>query len=166
MSRAEIPDFDGPIQASRGKCVGVLWVDRKPHDIVAVTLENLDTLPAFFPIPQPDCHVIGTGDDERLCGMNGDRSDVVRVGFKRSDLLGCVVVVHAQLEIIATTHNPVLSSDEATSAHGHIGKFERFDDRLKRALEDCLSNIARVYPEPRVKSATQIRKVVVYTCVS
>lgn len=131
VSRAEIPNLDGPIQASRGKCVGVLWVDRKTHDIVTVTLENLDALPAFFPVPQSDCHVIGAGENERLCRVNGNRSNVVRVGFKRSDLLGCVVVVHAQLEIIATAHNPVLPSDKATSAHGYIGKFERFDDRLK-----------------------------------
>lgn len=37
---------------------------------------------------------------EGLCGVDGDGTDVIRMGLEGGDLLGCVVVVDAQLEVI------------------------------------------------------------------
>lgn len=62
--------------------------------------------------------------------MHDNGTDVVRVGFEGGNLLGCVVVVDAELEVIAATHNPVLAGDEATRSYGNIGQFKRLDDCL------------------------------------
>ncbi|PIA93759.1 hypothetical protein CB0940_04145 [Cercospora beticola] len=63
--------------------------------------------------------------------MNDDGSDVVGVCFEAGDLLGSVVVVDSELEVIAAAYYPVLSCDEATCSHRHIGQFERLYDRLR-----------------------------------
>lgn len=58
---AQIPNLDGSVQACRGKSVGILGVNGEAHDVMAVTLEDLDALPAALPVPKLDCHVIGGG---------------------------------------------------------------------------------------------------------
>jgi hypothetical protein len=45
------PDLDGPIETGRCEGVGVLGVDGQTHDVVPMTFEDLDALPALFPIP-------------------------------------------------------------------------------------------------------------------
>jgi hypothetical protein len=42
------------------------------------------------------------GQDEGLCGVHSNGADVVWVCLERCDLLRCVVVVYAQLEVIGT----------------------------------------------------------------
>lgn len=50
-----------------------------------MTLESLLALPAHLPIPQFDGHVITGCQNERLRGMDTDRSDVVWVGLEARD---------------------------------------------------------------------------------
>ena len=69
---AKVPDLDGSVQTSRCKSVGILRVNRHAHDIVAVTLEDLNTLPTLLPIPKLDCHVIGGSKDERLSRVDSN----------------------------------------------------------------------------------------------
>nr|POF00933.1 phosphatidylglycerol/phosphatidylinositol transfer protein [Quercus suber] len=101
-----------------------------------MTFENLHALPTTFPIPKLDRHVVASGQDKRLCGMHNDGTDVIRMCLEGGDLLIGVVVVDAQLEVIATAYNPVFPSDEATSANGHIGELEGLDDRLRLVRPD------------------------------
>lgn len=63
--------------------------------------------------------------------MYNESTNVIGVGFKRSDLLGGVIVVDAQLEIIAAANDPVLPGNEATSANRDVGELESFDDGLR-----------------------------------
>ena len=100
MRGAKAPDLHGAVQARRGERIRVLGVDRQAHNIMAVTLVHLNALPALLPIPQLDGHVIGGGEDKRLGRVDGNRANVVGMGLERSDLLGGVVVVDTELEVI------------------------------------------------------------------
>jgi hypothetical protein len=91
--RSKAPDLDSSIKTSRSKGVCILGVDGQTHDIVTMTLKDLHTLPTLLPIPKLDGHVIGGSQDERLCGVNGDSSNVVGVRLEGGDLLGGVVIV-------------------------------------------------------------------------
>jgi len=62
--------------------------------------EYLHTFPTFVPVPQLYGHVIGGSEDEGLGGMYDYRTDVVGVCFEGGYLLGGVVVVDSQLEIV------------------------------------------------------------------
>ena len=100
MGRAEVPDLHGPVQTRGGESVGILWVDRHAHNIVAMAFEHLYALPALLPVPKLNCHVIGGCEHKRLGGVDGNRTDVIRVCFKGRDFFGCVVVVDPELEVI------------------------------------------------------------------
>ena len=50
--------------------------------------------------------------------------------FEGGDLLGGIVVVNTELEVIRTTDNPVLTGDKTTGSHRDIGKFEGFNNGL------------------------------------
>ena len=97
---------------------------------MTVALEDLNALPASLPIPELNCHVIRCGQNERLSGVDGDRSNVVGMGLERSDFLGCIVVVDTELEVVRTANNPVLAGNEASSSYGNIGEFEGFNNGL------------------------------------
>ena len=59
--------------------------------------------------------------------MDNNGANVVGVGFEGGDLLGGVVVVDADLEVIRATDDPILAGNEAPCTNGYIGKFECFD---------------------------------------
>ena len=67
--------------------------------------------------------------------MDGDGSDVVGVRFEGGDLLGGVVVVDTELEVIRPANNPVLPRNESTGTNGDIGELEGFDYRLEGPCE-------------------------------
>ena len=82
MRRTQAPDLDGAVQTGGSERVGVFRIDRQPHNIVAMSLEDLHAFPALFPIPKFDRHIIGRGEDERLCRVDDDGSDIVWMRFK------------------------------------------------------------------------------------
>lgn len=124
---AQTPDLNGSIQTSGCECVCILGVDRQAHYVVAVSLKHLNAFPVLLPIPQFDCHVIRCGKNERLSGVDCDRTNVVGVSLEGRDLLGGVIVVDAQLEVIRSANNPVLAGNEATGSYGDIGELECFN---------------------------------------
>lgn len=95
---------------------------------MTVTFVNLNTLPTFLPIPEFNRHVIGGCENKWLRGVNSDRSNIVRVSFERCDLLRCIVVVDAELEIVGAADDPVLAGNESSRSHRDIGKFKSFDN--------------------------------------
>lgn len=97
---------------------------------MTVALEDLNAFPASLPIPELDCHVIGCGQNERLSGVDDDRSNVVGMSLERRDLLGRIVVVNTELEVVRTANNPVFAGNEASSSYGDIGEFEGFNNGL------------------------------------
>lgn len=75
------------------------------------------TFPRLVPVPKLDCHIIlspdqynlsvsavvsthACGQDERLCRVYSDGANVIGVSFELRHLLGGVVVVYAQAEVI------------------------------------------------------------------
>lgn len=130
-ARSKRPDLDRPVETGRCECVCVLWINGKIHDIVDVSLKNLHALPCSIPIPQLDCHVIASGENERLCRVNNNGSDIVWVCFEGGGLLGCVVVVDSHLEVITSADDPVLSSNEPTGADRYVCQLECLDDGLR-----------------------------------
>lgn len=98
---------------------------------MTVSLIDLHALPSPVPVPHLYCHVITGGQNEWLRRMHCDRSDVIRMCLEGSDLLGSVVVIDSELEVIATANNPILARDEATCSDRDIGQFESLDDRLR-----------------------------------
>jgi hypothetical protein len=95
-----------------------------------MSLESLHALPALIPIPQLDGHIITSSENKRLRGMHNDRTDIVGMSFKRRDLLRGVVVEDAEMEVVGTNHEPVLSGDEAASADRDVGDLEGLDEGL------------------------------------
>lgn len=78
----QTPYLDSPVQTRRSKGIGVLWVDRKAHNVVRMSFKNLHAFPLLVPIPELDCHIIASGQDERLGRVDDDCTDVIRVGFE------------------------------------------------------------------------------------
>lgn len=72
----EGPDFDGPIEARGGECVGIFGVDGEGHDVVAMSFKDSYTFPILLPVPEFDCHIVGPCEHEWLSGMNRNASDV------------------------------------------------------------------------------------------
>lgn len=97
---------------------------------MTVSLKRLHALPALFPIPQLDRHVITSSQHERLGRVDDDGANVVWMCLEGCDLLACVIVVDPHLEVIAAADNPVLAGDEAAGSYGDIGELEGLDDRL------------------------------------
>lgn len=50
--------------------------------------------------------------------------------FESCDLLGSVVVVYAEMEVVRPANDPVLPRNEATGSYGDIREFECFYDGL------------------------------------
>lgn len=59
--------------------------------------------------------------------MNDDGANVVRVSFEGGNLLGSVVIVYSQLEVIRTANNPVLAGNEAARPYWDICKLKGLD---------------------------------------
>ena len=62
--------------------------------------------------------------------MDDNGTDVIRVGFKRCDLLRGIVVVDSKLEVIGATDNPILACNEASCPYRDICKLEGLDNSL------------------------------------
>lgn len=121
---SQAPNLDGPVQTCRGKGVGILRVDGQAHYVVAVTLKRLNALPVLLPVPELNRHIITSGQDEWLCRVDDNGTNVVGVGLESGNLLGGVVVVDPNLEVIGANDEPVLAGDEATSSYRDIGNFK------------------------------------------
>ncbi len=63
--------------------------------------------------------------------MDSNGSDIIGMRLEAGDLLAGVVVVDAELEVIAATDDPILAGDEAAGAHGDVGELEGLDDALR-----------------------------------
>jgi len=61
--------------------------------------------------------------------------DVIRVGFDRRHFLASVVVEHSEVEIVGSTHEPVLASDEFDTSYGYFSYFESLDHGLRKRGE-------------------------------
>ena len=60
--------------------------------------------------------------------MHSDGTNVVGMRLEACDFLGCIVVVHADLEVIRTAYDPILAGNETTRTNRDICEFECFDD--------------------------------------
>lgn len=69
--------------------------------------------------------------------MDGNGTNVVRVSFEGGDLLGGVIVIDAELEVVRAADNPVLARDESTGTDRNIGKLKCFDDGLINRVSVC-----------------------------
>lgn len=83
-----------------------LWIERELHDVVGVSLEDSGALPALFPVPHFDEHVVTAAQQQRLSGMDGHRANVVSVGFPGMHFVQSVVVVDANVHVVAASQDP------------------------------------------------------------
>lgn len=67
--------------------------------------------------------------------MYDNGANVVRMSFEGGDLLGSIVIVDSNLEVIRAADDPVLAGDKSTSSNGDIGELECLDDRLRSCRE-------------------------------
>lgn len=130
VATPKTPNLDRPVQTCRREGIRVFRIDRQTHNVMAMSFKHLYTFPCLVPIPELDCHVIGGSEDKGLGWVYDNRSDVVGVCFEGGDLLGGVVVVDTELEVVAAADDPVLAGDETAGSDGDICEFERFDDLL------------------------------------
>ena len=111
-ARSEIPHLNALIQRATSKGVKVSWVEGQLHHIMDMILQGFHQGEVVVPIPDLDRRVIRGGQDVTLRGMDHQASDVIRVRVKSFDLLHCVVVEHANLEIVTPANQPLFSCDE------------------------------------------------------
>ena len=86
-----------------------------------MSLKHLHAFPLPVPVPEFYRHVVAGGEDEGVGGVDGDGADVVRVGFEGGDFFAGVVVVDAELEVVAAADEPVFAGDETAGADGDVG---------------------------------------------
>lgn len=82
--------------------------------------------------------------------MDGQTPYVVRVGLERRDLLVCIVVEDAQLEVVRAGHEPVLARDKTHAAYGHLGDLEGLDERAAVAVVDVHGAVVEAGEQPRL----------------
>lgn len=135
--RGKGPHLDGPVKARRCKGIRVFRVKGDIHDImrmalidlapyehkrrvnhIRIMLAHLNAFPLFVPIPSLDSHVVTTCEHDTRCGVYCEASYIVRVGLERDDLLVCVVIEDAQLEVVRAGYKPVFSWDELDATNG------------------------------------------------
>jgi hypothetical protein len=68
--------------------------------------------------------------------VHGETSDVVWVRLEGCDALLGVVVVDAEVKVVAAAHEPVLAGDEGDGAHGDLGDLERLYERFRLVVPD------------------------------
>lgn len=68
--------------------------------------------------------------DKRLGRVHNNRPDIIRMRLKTCNLLRGIIIINPQLEIIATTDDPVLPRHETTSPDWDICQLERLDYSL------------------------------------
>lgn len=56
--------------------------------------------------------------------------------LERSNALLSIVVVHSEVKVIRTTHEPVLSRNKSNGSHWDLGDFECLDERACFVVPD------------------------------
>jgi hypothetical protein len=92
-----------------------------------MALEDLNAFPGLLPIPQFYGHIVTSGKDKALCRVNGNGSNVIRMGLEARDLLSRVVVENSELKVIGSSDYPILSGDESSSANRHVRHLKGLD---------------------------------------
>lgn len=72
------------------------------------------------------------------------------------DLLGGIVVIDSQLEVIRTADDPILARNEASSPNRDIGEFEGFDNCLEAMSIDHCGRPDEL-PESRTTRCKRVR---------
>ena len=124
---AQSPNFYSAIQTRTGKCIGVFGIDFHLHDIMGMSFEQLRTIEIAIPIPQFDCHIIGTAQYVGEGRMNFQRSDVIGMGFKIFDFFHGIVIEHTHPHIVGRCEEPLFPCDEFRTSHWQFRHFKRFD---------------------------------------
>ena len=87
----------------------------------------LNAPPLLVPVPGPNGHIIATRQDNARGRMDSQASDVVGVRLKSRDFFVRIVVEDPELEVIATSDEPVLAGDEAHTSHRYFCDFKSLD---------------------------------------
>ena len=109
---------------------------------MSVSLENNGIFPLIVPIPQLDGHIVTGAHDKGQRGMDSDAANVISVSLKLLDLLASVVIVDANVHIIGTAHEPVLTLNELGITHRNLRHFEGTHDRLRVVVPN--KHVARI----------------------
>lgn len=102
---SELPDFHCSIQRCTSKCVVVLRVEHNLHDVVRMSFEDALACPHLVPVPQLNQHVITARENQWLCRVDSNASNVICMCFERVELFQCVVVEDSHLKAEATGSN-------------------------------------------------------------
>lgn len=80
--------------------------------------------------------------------MHGEASNVIRMGFKRRDLLVGVVVEDAKLVVVRSGNEPVLPRDELGASHRHFSNLEGPYKRASLVVVDVHAAIVKSGQQP------------------
>lgn len=111
-------------------------------------MKYLDVAPLFIPVPGFDSHIVTAGKDDRGRRMNGQASDIVRMGLESDNFFMGVVVEDAELVIVGASDEPVFASDEFDAADGDLGDLESFDDVAGVEIVDVNGAVVEAGEEP------------------
>ena len=84
------------------------------------------------------------------------------MGFEGSNLLGGIIVVDSELEVIGPADDPILACDETTCPYRNIGELECLDNGLETVREAILHVVQKCsylrFVGPNVGMAWQIKQ--------
>jgi hypothetical protein len=80
--------------------------------------------------------------------MDGETTNIIRVGLKRSHLLVRIVIKHPQMKIIRPSHEPIFARDKADAAYGYLGDFKRFDERARVVIVNVDGTVVETCDDP------------------
>ena len=113
-----------------------------------MSFEDTNTFPLLVPIPCFDRHVVATGENDAKRRMHGQTSNIVRMSFECGDLLVCVVVEDAKLEVVGPSNEPILARNEAHTANRNLSNFKSFDYCASLMVVDVDTAVVKTRNEP------------------
>lgn len=92
LELVEVPNADGLVQTARGD-QSVVRVESGCHYVMRVASQdgNAETI---LPVPDPDCLIVGAGDNPRQLQMEFNSAHVVQMALESEHAFLCLVVPH------------------------------------------------------------------------
>lgn len=109
---------------------------------------HLDILPLLVPIPSLNRHVVASRKHDTRSRMDGKTSNVVGMRLEGGNLLVCVVIEDAQLEVVRASNEPVFARDELDASYRNLSDLERLDQCASFVVVDVDCAIVETGEQP------------------
>jgi hypothetical protein len=77
----------------------------------------------------------GAPDDERAVGVYFNVTNIIGMCLPSLDLLHRIVIVYAEMHIISTSYDPLLTDDKLRASYRHFAHLEALHQSLQSRVE-------------------------------